>query len=408
MVEVRIGPGCGNQGPSVPGPAQLARGGCGSMIRRYGIYALTGVVLAATMCWLYLRSAPEATPIRNFSVPFVYGHFQVPKDNPLTEEGVQLGRMLFHDPRLSGNNTVSCSTCHMQHLAFTDGMVRSVGVSGKPLAFNSMSLANLMWGPQHFFWNGRADSLEQQAMIPIQNPDEMNQDLDELVEELAADDAYSALFRRAYGRISIENIAKAIASFERTLVSADSKYDRFLRGEIKLSSEEERGRKLFMAHPDAKVSLRGANCIDCHSQFLTSGFNALYDGFSNNGLDAEAQLQPGLQEVTGKPSDRGKFKVPTLRNIALTAPYMHDGRFATLEQVLDHYNEGVNLSSTLSPLILEADNQLAHDNATKASLHLSDDEKRAIIAFLHTLTDERFIGAEEFSSPFKQPGALND
>jgi cytochrome c peroxidase len=378
------------------------------MIRLRGIYALTGVVLAAAASWSLLRSAPDATPIRNFSAPFVYGHFRVPGDNPLTEEGVQLGRMLFYDPRLSGDNTVSCSSCHLQHLAFTDGKVRAIGVSGKSLAFNSMSLANLIWGPQHFFWNGRAGSLEQQALIPIQNPDEMNQDLDELVEELSADDAYPALFKRAYGRISPENIAKAIASFERTLVSADSKYDRFLRGEIKLSNEEERGRKLFMAHPDVKVSLRGANCIDCHSQFLTSGFNTLYDGFSNNGLDEEASMQPGLQEVTGEPSDRGKFKVPTLRNIALTAPYMHDGRFATLEQVLDHYNQGVNVSSTLSPLILEADNRPIQDDATTASLHLTEDEKRAIIAFLHTLTDERFIGAEQFSNPFMQSGESSE
>ena len=378
------------------------------MIRPRGIYALIGVVLAGAACWLLLRSAPDPTPIRNFSVPFVYGHFRVPEDNSLTEEGVRLGRMLFYDPRLSGNNTVSCSTCHMQHLAFTDGKVRAIGVSGEPLTFNSMSLANLMWGPRHFFWNGRADSLEQQALIPIQNPDEMNQDMDELLDELSADDAYPDLFRVAYGRISPETIAQAIASFTRTLVSADSRYDRFLRGEIKLSNEEERGRKLFMAHPDVKVSLRGANCIDCHSQFLTSGFNTLYDGFSNNGLDGEASMQPGLQEVTGEPSDRGHFKVPTLRNIALTAPYMHDGRFATLEQVLDHYNEGVNVSSTLSPLILEADNRQAHDVATKASLHLSEDEKRAIIAFLHMLTDEHFIGAEQFSNPFMQRGASND
>ena len=378
------------------------------MISPRGIVALTCVVLAAAACWLLLRSAPDPTPIRDFSLPFVYGHFRVPEDNALTEEGVQLGRMLFHDPRLSGDNTVSCATCHLQHLSFTDGKARAVGVSGKPLAFNSMSLANLLWGPQHFFWNGRANSLEEQALLPIQSPDEMNQNIDELIEELSADDAYPALFGRAYGRISPEHIAKAIASFERTLVSADSRYDRFLRGEIKLTSDEERGRKLFMAHPDVKVSLRGANCIDCHSQFLTSGFNAFYDGFSNNGLDGEASLQPGLQEVTGKRSDRGKFKVPTLRNIALTAPYMHDGRFATLEQVLDHYNEGISVSSTLSPLIAEADNRPADDAATEASLHLSEDEKRAIIAFLHTLTDERFIAAEEFSNPFIQSGAPND
>jgi cytochrome c peroxidase len=232
--------------------------------------------------------------------------------------------------------------------------------------------------------------------------------LDELLEELRADERYPALFRRAYGKISAENIARALASFERTLVSADSRYDRFLRGEIKLNGEEELGRKLFMAHPDVKVSKRGANCIDCHSQFLTSGFNARFDGFSNNGLDGEASLKPGLQEMTGQRSDKGKFKIPTLRNIALTAPYMHDGRFATLEQVLDHYNEGITLSSTLSPLIMEADNRQQHHAQSKPSLHLNDAEKRAIIAFLHSLTDERFITAEQFSNPFVQRGALSE
>jgi cytochrome c peroxidase len=378
------------------------------MIRRLGKCSLLGLALVAAACWLIQFAAPRPTPLRHFSAPFVFGHFRVPDDNPLTEEAVRLGRMLFYDTRLSGNNTVACATCHIQRLAFTDGKVRAVGVSGKPLPFNSMSLANLMWGPQHFFWNGRADSLEQQALIPIRDSDEMNQDLDQLVEELQADERYPALFRRAYGEISAENIARALASFERMLVSADSRYDRFLRGEIKLSSEEELGRKLFMAHPDVKVSKRGANCIDCHSQFLTSGFNARFDGFSNNGLDGEASLKPGLQEVTGKGSDKGKFKIPTLRNIALTAPYMHDGRFATLEQVLDHYNEGVSVSSTLSPLIMEADNRQQHDAPSEPSLHLNDAEKRAIAAFLHTLTDEHFITAEQFSNPFVQRGVPSE
>ena len=287
----------------------------------------------------------------------MFGHFQVPADNPLTEESVELGRRLFYDPRLSANGKVSCSTCHIQRLAFTDGRVTSVGVSGKPLAFNSMSLANLMWGPQHFFWNGRAATLEEQALIPIQHPDEMAQDLGRLVAELAADASYREMFETAYGEVSAAAIARALASFERTLISSNSRYDQFLRGEITLNPQEELGRKLFMAHPDVKVSLRGANCIDCHSQFLTGGFSARYDGFSNNGLDDEEHLQPGLQAVTGNPAHRGLFKVPSLRNIALTAPYMHDGRFKTLEEVLDHYDSGIRNSSTLSPLIVEADNR---------------------------------------------------
>jgi cytochrome c peroxidase len=344
--------------------------------------------------------SPDPTPLQDFSAPFVFGRFQVPPDNPLTQESVELGRRLFYDPRLSGTNTVSCSTCHLQHLAFTDGKRTAMGVSGEPLDFNSMSLVNLLWGPPRFFWDGRAASLEEQAQIPIQHPDEMAQDLDELTEELGEDDTYRELFDLAYGEISSTTIAAALASFQRTLVSANSRYDQFLRGEITLSDQEEMGRKLFMAHPDAKASQRGANCIDCHSQFLTSGFSTGFDGFMNNGLDSEENLPAGLQEVTGRPEHRGLFKVPTLRNIALTAPYMHDGRFDTLEQVLIHYDEGIQMSSTLSPLIMEADN-LLENSENRISLNLTAEEKESIIAFLHTLTDWEFVESEQFADPFE-------
>ena len=157
-----------------------------------------------------------------------------------------------------------------------------------------------------------------------------------------------------------------------------------------------------MAHPDAKASVRGANCVDCHSQFVTAGFSTRYDGFSNNGLDDEERLQPGLETATGNPAHRGLFKVPSLRNIALTAPYMHDGRFKTLEEVLDHYNSGIKKSSTLSSLIVEADNGGSNE-AGHVSLNLTEAEKAAIIAFLHTLTDEEFVTAERFSDPFAKP-----
>jgi len=363
--------------------------------------ALAAAFASATCRGAFDRGARAPTPLEGFSAPFVFGKFEVPPDNPLTQESIELGRRLFYDPRLSGTNTVSCSTCHLQRLAFTDGRPTAIGVSGKPLAFNSMSLANLMWGPRHFFWNGRASSLEEQALVPIQHPDEMAQDLDELVKELGEDETYRELFDVAYGEISPAAVAAGLASFERTLVSSNSRYDQFLRGEIALSEIEELGRKLFMAHPDAKASLRGANCIDCHSQFLTSGFRTLFDGFTNNGLDVEENLPAGLQEVTGKPEHRGLFKVPTLRNIALTAPYMHDGRFDTLEEVLDHYDHGIRKSSTLSPLIMEADN-LQKDSGDRISLNLNDGERAAVIAFLHTLTDEEFVTAERFSSPFQQ------
>ena len=180
---------------------------------------LQGVVAAAALIATLLAALAtggcdtrhrEATPLSGFSAPFVFGHFQVPADNPLTEEAVELGRRLFYDPRLSANGKVSCSTCHIQRLAFTGGRVISVGVSGKPLAFNSMSLANLMWGPQHFFWNGRAATLEEQALIPIQHPDEMAQDLGRLVAELSTDASYREMFETAYGEVSAAAIARAL------------------------------------------------------------------------------------------------------------------------------------------------------------------------------------------------------
>jgi cytochrome c peroxidase len=361
--------------------------------------SIGGVLLALFLYERYFVRV-TATPIAGFSAPFVFGRFNIPADNPLTEESFRLGRRLFYDPALSGNNKIACATCHLQKMAFTDGLPKAVGITGRELKFSSMSLTNLLWGQRRFFWNGRATSLEEQALLPIQDPNEMDQDLDDLVSELRGIVDYRTLFGHAYGEISAENIAKALATFMRLLISSNSKYDRYLRGETKLSRLEEHGRKLFMAHPDVKASQRGANCIDCHSQFLTSGFRDKFDGFSNNGLDGNEELPEGLQAVTKNPAHRGLFKVPTLRNIAVTAPYMHDGRFDTLEQVLDHYNNGIKVSETLSPLILEADNNKA-DPTQSTGLNLNADEVKGVIAFLHTLTDEMFLTDPKFSNPLE-------
>tara|TARA_R110000744_G_scaffold12317_7_gene36673 strand:+ start:7860 stop:8987 length:1128 start_codon:yes stop_codon:yes gene_type:complete len=339
------------------------------------------------------------THLVEFTAPFVFGRFNLPEDNPLTQESVLLGRRLFYDPILSSNNQVSCATCHKQALAFTDGLKTSVGASGNPLAFNSMSLVNLMWGPRHFFWDGRVSSLEEQAIHPITHVDEMARNIEALIVDLNNDETYKKLFKQAFGNINGQNIAKALANFQRTLISANSRYDQYLRGEISLTALEEQGRKLFMAHPDTKVVLRGGNCIDCHSQFLTSGFGTAFDGFSNNGLDDDHTLQPGLFTLTQNEAHRGLFKAPTLRNIAVTSPYMHDGRFATLQEVLAHYNGGIKRSKTLSPLIIEADN-IAKIQSDHISLNLNDNEITAIIEFLHTLTDEKFLANRAFSSPF--------
>jgi cytochrome c peroxidase len=367
---------------------------------------LLSLIITVASIYLYSMNKQPDTQLVEFTTPFVFGRFQIPENNPLTVESVKLGRRLFYDPLLSKNNKVSCSSCHKQSLAFTDGLAFSVGVSGKALPFNSMSLVNLMWGPKNFFWNGRATSLEDQALQPIEHVDEMGSNLNDLIEELSEVNAYQILFKQAYGEINTENIAKALASFQRSLISSNSRYDQYLRGETSLSEQEELGRKLFMAHPDTKVSLRGGNCIDCHSQFLTSGFASAFDGFSNNGLDDDENLAEGLYGLTKIEAHRGLFKAPTLRNIAVTSPYMHDGRFKTLEEVLAHYNGGIKKSKTLSPLIIEADN-LANKQVKHISLNLSSHEVAAIIAFLHTLTDESFLTNKAFSDPFTE-GELND
>jgi len=248
----------------------------------------------------------------------------IPADNPLTREGVYLGRLLFYEPRLSANNTISCENCHQQRLAFTDGKPFSQGIDSILTTRSSMSLTNLLW-VRHFFWDGRVSSLETQMITPLSAPHEMGQSPERSAEKLRQSRLYPALFRSAFGSDSItgDRIVKAIAQFERTLISANSRYDRYLRGQLQPDSAEARGMALFMRNPSPERSIRGANCEHCHGSpkfFL--------DQFHNNGLDS-IPTDPGRETLTGLAADRGRFRVPTLRNIALTAPYMHDGRFRT-------------------------------------------------------------------------------
>jgi cytochrome c peroxidase len=327
--------------------------------------------------------------------PRNFGDYIIPADNPLTKEGVALGRMLFYERRLSNNNTISCASCHQQQKAFTDGKALSPGSEGILGKRSTMSLANLLWA-KRFFWDGRATTLEQQALIPIQDRVEMHQTLEQSVAKLQQTSEYPAKFKQVFGSetITAENIAKALAQFERTLVSADSKYDQYLAKKYQPTPQELRGEALFITHPIAG-SLRGGNCGDCHGGFLTTLGN-----FHNNGLDADF-VDIGLEGTTAKETDRGKFKAPTLRNIALTAPYMHDGRFQSLEEVLNHYNEHVKMSATLDPLIIQASNETSTPGAP-IQLFLSEQEKKDIIAFLHMLTDSTFITDSRFSDPFKK------
>jgi cytochrome c peroxidase len=336
-----------------------------------------------------LHDGGEPYPL---DIPHKFGAaFLIPHNNPLTYEGIELGRKLFYEKRLSLDNSVSCGTCHQQKFAFSDGKAFSTGVGGAKGRRSSMSLSNLLWKFK-FFWDGRATSLEQQALSPIEDSLEMHLPLQRAVEKLQATSEYPQQFEAVFGSklITAENIAKAIAQFERILISSDSRYDKYLRGEVELTPEEKLGMDLFMTHPIPESGLRGGNCGDCHGSFKIS-----LHGIHNNGLDIEPS-DKGRELVTNKPSDRGRFRAPSLRNIALTAPYMHDGRFQTLEEVVDHYNHNIQISETLDPLIIEASNEV-----NGKALYLSPFEKKAIISFLHTLTDSTFITNKKFSDPFQ-------
>ncbi len=336
----------------------------------------------ATMKPLYL---PEKfTPYR-FTMGSVFPLPDLPRDNPLIEERVALGEKLFHESKLSRDNAVSCASCHDQRAAFTDPRRYSVGVSNRPGTRNGMPLFNLAWR-NSFFWDGRAPSLRAQALMPIQDHTEMDESLSNVVAKLSkaerakqkAETNYPAAFATAFGspEITPEKIGLALESFVLTLTSFDSKFDRAFRGETPLTDTEKRGFELFMTEYDPRREQYGADCFHCHGGALFQS-----QTFANNGLDATF-TDRGRAKITGKISDEGKFSTPSLRNIALTAPYMHDGRFTTLEETVAHYSSGVQRSATLDP------NLAKHPDG---GLHLSAEDQRALVAFLKTLTDEKFL-----------------
>ncbi len=325
----------------------------------------------------------------------------VPADNPLTVEGVALGRYLFYDKRLSLDSTQSCATCHAQLFAFTDnGNQFSTGVDGSVGTRNSMALVNLGYSTA-FFWDGRSPTLEDQVLHPVINPIEMKESWPHVVAKLQADPAYPTLFKRAFGTDVIDsvNAAKALAQFVRTMVSANSKYDKVQRGEAAFTADEAEGFFLFQAEggPVGQVIFLpgggqvvgqgGADCFHCH----TNAAGLFTDEqFHNNGLDSQF-TDLGRGGVTGDPFDMGRFKTPTLRNIALSHPYMHDGRFATLEEVVDHYDDGGVPSATVDPFMKFTD----PDN----TLGLTAQKKQQLIAFLNTLTDWEFVNNPAFQDP---------
>ena len=335
----------------------------------------------------YDDGRPQAYPLK---YPANFGsRFTIPADNPTTKEGVYLVRLLFYEKKLSVNNKLSCESCHQQKRAFTDGRRFSTGADNSLTFRNSMSLANLLW-VRNFFWDGRSAGLEEQVIFPMTDVHEMGQSLGISASKLSKTGMYPPLFKKAFGSsvITGKQIVKALAQFERTLISGDSNYDRYLSGNYTPTAGEMRGMILFENGPDPEKMIRGANCGHCHG-----GPKTYKELFHNNGLDRIA-ADSGREKFTGQLSDRGRFRVPTLRNISLTAPYMHDGRFSTLEQVLDHYSDHIENSETLSSFLKDISNQ-----AGSKTLGLTREEKTDIIAFLGMLTDSTFINNPEFSNP---------
>ena len=313
----------------------------------------------------------------------------LPADNKLSVAGVQLGRMLFYEKMLSKDGSQACADCHKQADAFSDIRQFSIGVENLPGKRQAMPVMNLAWHQNGLFWDGRAPKVRDQALKPIQDPLEMNETLPNVVAKLSADKKYTDQFIRAFGdaNITSERVGLALEQFMLTMVSYNSKYDQFLKGAATLTAEEERGRVLFFTEFDPFGSSKGMECFHCHA-----GHNFTNDEFMNNGLDTDASMtDEGRKKVTNDPADWGRFKVPSLRNIALTPPYMHDGRFATLEEVIDHYDHGVKNSATVE-FILQY-------NLQPGGLQKTAQDKTDLLAFLKTLTDTDFLTNTDFAKP---------
>jgi len=315
---------------------------------------------------------------------------EIPADNPLTKEGIELGRRLFFDPILSANQEMACAGCHLPSSAFTDDLAVSKGIDKVAGTRSAMALFNTGYYTKGLFWDGSVVTLEEQALLPVEDPIELHHNWADVVKDLSQHDTYPELFRKAFGienttEITKDLAVKAIAQFERTIISGNSKYDRVVRGEEFFEDEEFNGWYMFF---DNGPDLPDAECGHCHNAPLFTT-----NDYFNNGLDSVADLNSfkdlGLGAVTKRPFDNGKFRAPTLRNIALTAPYMHDGRFQTLEEVINHYNEGVHYMDNVDPLLLKPE-----------GLGMNEQHKKDLLAFLHTLTDTSFVNNPTYQSPF--------
>jgi len=312
-----------------------------------------------------------------------------PSDNPMTDNGATLGRLLFYDPRLSLNNTVSCATCHRQETGFAQSASKSEGYEGMMTGRNSPAIINA-FAKSSFFWDGRATSLEEMGLMPGQNHLEMGMEkLDVMEKKLSAVSYYPALFKKAFGteEITHQEISFALAQFVRSIVSVRSKMDK-----SQLDAQELAGNQAFIKF----------NCGRCHAGnnfggdplFISYYGTSPVNNSANIGLDVE-YADKGIAALTGNPSSNGAFMIPSLRNLAFSAPYMHDGRYKTLAEVIEHYDSGIQPSPALDHVLLDSVAQ------TPLKMHMTADEKSALAAFLLTLSDESITTDVKFSNPFK-------
>jgi cytochrome c peroxidase len=342
----------------------------------------------------------------HFNTPAVRDLDATPANNPITDDGATLGRVLFHDTALSANGTTACASCHLQSDGFADPVTLSEGFEGGLTDRNAMSAADARWVANgRFFWDERAQTLEEQVLMPIQNEVEMGMTLAQVIERVESEPYYPVLFERAFGdpEVTTERIAFALAQYVRATSSYRSRYDDALAnaGSIlddfpEFTAQENLGKQIFLGPAGA--------CAPCHLGNLgpppmpgvAPGNQAVFllVAPANNGLDVDTTMDPGVMTTTGDPLDDGKFKSTSLRNIARTGPYMHDGRFATLEEVVDHYDNGVQPHPNLDP-------RLRDPQGMPRRLNLDDNAKAALVAFLETLTDDALGEDPRFADPFR-------
>lgn len=323
----------------------------------------------------YFQTTPYVLELKSGFPPL-----EIDEDNPLTQEGVYLGRHLFWDQRLSGGNSMSCATCHNPQKAFAEAYPLSIGVNGDTSLRNSMVLQNLAWA-NDFFWDGRVLTLEEQILSTVVKSTEMDENWTDFLNEIKYDTKYNQLFYEAFGTTQPDSmhVAKAIAQFLKTMVSQNSKFDKVMRGEANFTPDENAGYSSFN-------SFSGGDCFHCHGGILGTDFS-----YKNNGLD-EFPIDSARGLVTGSANDNFKFKVPSIRNIEYSAPYMHDGRFNTIDEIINFYSTGIHGNSpNIDPLI---------EFSSQGGVQLDPQERLELKAFLLTLSDPEFINNPNFTNPF--------